>query len=54
MNLEPGMQVRIITSSDRLYKGKVLEVTKTGWIVMALELGEKVYINPVHVVAIEE
>lgn len=54
MKLEPGMQVRIITSSDRLYKGKVLEVRETGWIVMALELGEKVQINPAHIVAIEE
>ena len=54
MKLKPGMQVRIVTSSDRLYKGKIVEVTQTGWIVMALELGEKVHINPAHVVAIEE
>ena len=54
MKLEPGMQVKIVTTADRLYKGKILEAPEKGWIVMALELGEKVQINPDHIVAIEE
>ena len=54
MKLEPGMQVKIITSADRLFKGKIVEAPEGGWIVMVQELGDKVQINPDHVVAVEE
>jgi len=54
MKLEPGMNVKIITSADRLFKGKVAEIQDDGWIVIAQELGDRVQVNPAHIVAIEE
>ena len=54
MKLEPGMKVKIITSADRLFKGKVIEVKEDGWIVIVQELGDRVHINGAHIVAIEE
>ncbi len=54
MKLEPGMTVKIITSADRIFKGKVLEIQDDGWIIIAQELGDRVQINPAQIVAIEE
>lgn len=54
MVLEEGMQIKVITSADRLFKGKVVEVQDDGWFVMVQELGDRVQINGAHVVAIEE
>ena len=54
MQLEEGMKVKVITSSDRLFKGKIVETHDDGWFVMIQELGDRVQINGAHIVAIEE
>ncbi len=54
MILEIGMQVKVITSSDRLFKGKIIEIHDDGWFVMVQELGDRVQINGSHIIAIEE
>ncbi len=54
MKLELGMSVKIITSADRTFKGKVVEIQDDGWIIIAQELGDRVQINPAQIVAIEE
>jgi len=54
MELKQGMVIKVITSADRLFKGKVIEVHPAGWLVMVQELGDRVQINPMHIVAIEE
>lgn len=54
MELKQGMVIKVITSADRLFKGKVIEVHPDGWFVMVQELGDRVQINPMHIVAIEE
>jgi hypothetical protein len=54
MKLEPGMSVKVITSADRTFKGKVVEIQDDGWIIIAQELGDRVQINPMQIVAIEE
>ncbi len=54
MKLEIGMSVKIITSADRNFKGKIVEIQDDGWFVIAQELGDRVQINPAHIVAIEE
>ncbi|MCB1163008.1 MAG: hypothetical protein R3C71_09855 [Candidatus Krumholzibacteriia bacterium] len=54
MELQKDMVVKVITSADRLFKGKVVEIHPDGWFVMVQELGDRVQINPSHVVAIEE
>lgn len=54
MTLETGMQVKVITSADRLFKGKIIEIHEDGWFVMVQEFGDRVQINGLHVVAIEE
>ena len=54
MKLEAGMNVKIITSADRLFKGRIEEIQEDGWIVIVQELGDRVQVNPDHVVAIEE
>jgi hypothetical protein len=48
------MSVKIITSADRLYKGKIVEIQEDGWIVVEQELSDRVQINPQHIVAIED
>jgi hypothetical protein len=54
MILETGMQVKVITSSDRIFKGKITEIHDDGWFVMVQELGDRVQINGSHIIAIEE
>jgi len=54
MKLEAGMSVKIITVADRIFKGKIAEIQEDGWIVIVRELGDRVQINPIHIVAIEE
>jgi hypothetical protein len=54
MDLKQGMVIKVITSADRLFKGKVVEIHPDGWFVMVQELGDRVQVNPAHVVAIEE
>ena len=54
MELKEGMKVKVIASSDRLFKGKIIEVHDDGWFVMVQELGDRVQINGAHIVAIEE
>jgi hypothetical protein len=54
MDLRQGMVIKVITSADRLFKGKVVEIHPDGWFVMVQELGDRVQINPAHIVAIEE
>lgn len=54
MKLEAGMNVKIITSADRLFKGRIAEIQEDGWVVIIQELGDRVQINPTHIVAIEE
>jgi hypothetical protein len=54
MKLETGMIVKVVTSSDRIFKGKVIEMHEDGWFVMVQELGDRVQVNGAHVVAIEE
>ena len=54
MQLKEGMKVKVITSSDRLFKGKIVEMHEDGWFVMEQELGDRVQINGAHIVAIEE
>ncbi|MBN2170199.1 MAG: hypothetical protein JW819_02630 [Candidatus Krumholzibacteriota bacterium] len=54
MKLEVGMQVKVITSPDRLFKGRIVEIHDDGWLVMIQELGDRVQINGTHIVAIEE
>ncbi len=54
MKLEMGMSVKIITGADRVFKGKIGEIQEDGWIVIVQELGDRVQINPAHIVAIEE
>jgi transcription antitermination factor NusG len=54
VKLEVGMQVKVITSPDRLFKGRIVEIHDDGWLVMIQELGDRVQINSAHIVAIEE
>jgi len=54
MQLKVGMKVKVITSCDRLFKGKIVELHDDGWFVMVQELGDRVQVNGSHVVAIEE
>lgn len=54
MQLELGMVVKVVTSSDRIFKGKIVETHEDGWFVMVQELGDRVQINGAHIVAIEE
>jgi hypothetical protein len=54
MDLKQGMVIKVITSADRLFKGKVVEIHPDGWFVMVQELGDRVQVNPMHIVAIEE
>ena len=54
MELKEGMKVKVITSADRLFKGKIVEQHDDGWFVMIQELGDRVQINGAHIVAIEE
>ena len=54
MQLETGMVVKVVTSSDRIFKGKIVEKHEDGWFVLVQELGDRVQINGAHVVAIEE
>jgi len=54
MKLEPGMRVKIITSADRSFKGRIETIQPDGWVVIVQELGDRVQINPAHIVAIEE
>jgi hypothetical protein len=54
MELKEGMQIKVITSSDRIFKGKIIEIHDDGWFVMVQELGDRIQINGSHIVAIEE
>jgi len=54
MVIKAGMHVKIITSADRNFKGKIAEIQPDGWVVIVQELGDRVQINPAHIVAIEE
>jgi len=54
VKLEVGMEVKVITSPDRLFKGRIVEIHDDGWLVIVQELGDRVHINDAHIVAIEE
>ncbi|MCP4544996.1 MAG: hypothetical protein GY835_00865 [bacterium] len=54
MELKVDMKIKVITSSDRIFSGRIIEIHDDGWFVMVQELGDRVQINGAHIVAIEE